>query len=171
MATFLIGGLWHGAGWTFIVWGALHGVALAIHRAWQSLGFKMNKILAWFITFNFVNIAWVFFRAKDFESAIKVLGGMFSLDNVVLPEKYFKFLAEYNEVYFRFGEVYENILGKDKTTLFIIIGFILIIFFKNSMEKMINFKPSYFNLIYMITILLVGISMMSNVSEFLYFNF
>ncbi|MGJ0360109.1 MBOAT family protein, partial [Aliarcobacter cryaerophilus] len=68
-------------------------------------------------------------------------------------------------------EVYENILGKDKTTLFIIIGFILIIFFKNSMEKMINFKPSYFNLIYMITILLVGISMMSNVSEFLYFNF
>ncbi|MGJ0366371.1 MBOAT family protein, partial [Aliarcobacter cryaerophilus] len=64
-----------------------------------------------------------------------------------------------------------NILGKDKTTIFIIIGFILIIFFKNSMEKMITFKPSYFNLVYMIIILLVGISMMSNVSEFLYFNF
>jgi hypothetical protein len=131
----------------------------------------MNKILAWFITFNFINITWIFFRAKDFESAIKVLGSMFSLDNVVLPEKYFKFLAEYNDIYFRFGTVYDNILGKDKTTIFIIIGFILIIFFKNSMEKMITFKPSYFNLIYMIIILLVGISMMSNVSEFLYFNF
>ncbi|MCT7473697.1 MBOAT family protein, partial [Aliarcobacter cryaerophilus] len=130
-----------------------------------------NKILAWFITFNFINITWIFFRAKDFESAMKVLGSMFSLDNVVLPEKYFKFLAEYNDIYFKFGTVYDNILGKDKTTIFIIIGFILIIFFKNSMEKMIIFKPSYFNLIYMIIILLVGISMMSNVSEFLYFNF
>ena len=67
--------------------------------------------------------------------------------------------------------MYDNILGKDKTTIFIIIGFILIIFFKNSMEKMMTFKPSHFNLIYMITILLLGISMMSNVSEFLYFNF
>ena len=171
LATFLIGGLWHGAGWTFIIWGALHGIALAIHRFWQSLGFKMNKILAWFITFNFINITWIFFRAKDFESAMKVLGSMFSLDNVVLREKYFKFLAEYNDIYFKFGTVYDNILGKDKTTIFIIIGFILIIFFKNSMEKMMTFKPSYFNLIYMIIILLVGISMMSNVSEFLYFNF
>ncbi|MDK2047752.1 MBOAT family O-acyltransferase [Aliarcobacter butzleri] len=171
ITTFLLGGLWHGAGWTFIIWGLLHGIALAIHRFWQSLGFKMNKILAWFITFNFINITWIFFRAKDFESAIKVLGSMFSLDNVVLPEKYFKFLAEYNDIYFKFGSVYDNILGKDKTTIFIIIGFILIIFFKNSMEKMITFKPSYFNLIYMIIILLVGISMMSNISEFLYFNF
>jgi alginate O-acetyltransferase complex protein AlgI len=108
ITTFLLGGLWHGAGWTFIIWGLLHGIALAIHRMWQSFGFKLNKILAWFITFNFVNIAWIFFRAKDFESAMKVLGGMFSLDNIVLPEKYFKFLAQYNEVYFKFGTVYTN---------------------------------------------------------------
>src|SRR5574344_2564077 len=108
ITTFLLGGLWHGAGWTFIIWGLLHGIALAIHRMWQSFGFKLNKILAWFITFNFINIAWIFFRAKDFESAMKVLGGMFSLDNIVLPEKYFKFLAEYNDIYFRFGAVYED---------------------------------------------------------------
>ena len=87
ITTFLLGGLWHGAGWTFIIWGLLHGIALAIHRLWQSLGFRMNKILAWFITFNFINITWIFFRAKDFESAIKVLGSMFSLDNVVLSKK------------------------------------------------------------------------------------
>ncbi|MDN5089969.1 MBOAT family O-acyltransferase, partial [Aliarcobacter butzleri] len=85
ITTFLLGGLWHGAGWTFIIWGLLHGIALAIHRLWQSLGFRMNKILAWFITFNFINITWIFFRAKDFESAMKVLGSMFSFDNVVLP--------------------------------------------------------------------------------------
>ena len=171
LATFLIGGLWHGAGWTFIIWGALHGIALAIHRFWQSLGFKMWTWLAWFITFNFINITWIFFRAKDFESAMKVLGSMFSLDNVVLPEKYFKFLAEYNDIYFRFGAVYEDILGKDKTTIFIIIGFILIIFFKNSMEKMITFKPSYFNLLLTVTFIIYSMFQLNKISEFLYFNF
>src|SRR5690606_36530141 len=140
LATFVIGGLWHGAGWTFVFWGFLHGLALIIHRVWTNLGFKMNTILAWFITFNFVNIAWIFFRAKEWDDAIKVLCSMFSLDNVVLPEKYFKFLIEYNEIYFRFGTVYENIVGQDNTTIFIIIGFIIVLAFKNSMAKMYKFK-------------------------------
>ena len=172
ITTFLLGGFWHGAGWTFIVWGALHGIALAIHRMWQSFGFKLNKILAWFITFNFINITWIFFRAKDFESAMKVLGGMFSLDNVVLPEKYFKFLAQYNEVYFKFGEVYTNILGKDNTTVFVILGFILVLGFKNSME----FRTIFFRmpLVYTIVLVIVTFYVISNMSkytEFLYFNF
>ena len=53
MATFILGGLWHGAGWTFVFWGFLHGMALVVHRGWKALGFTMNSILAWFITFNF----------------------------------------------------------------------------------------------------------------------
>ncbi len=82
MATFILGGIWHGAGWTFVFWGFLHGLALVIHRGWKSLGFTMPKILAWFITFNFVNIAWVFFRAKEWEDAIKVLNGMFGVEKL-----------------------------------------------------------------------------------------
>ena len=77
MTTFILGGIWHGAGWTFVFWGLLHGLALVIHRGWKSLGFTMPKILAWFITFNFINIAWIFFRAKEWNDAIKVLKGMF----------------------------------------------------------------------------------------------
>ncbi|MCT7546256.1 MBOAT family protein [Aliarcobacter cryaerophilus] len=172
LATFVIGGLWHGAGWTFIFWGFLHGLALIIHRVWTNLGFKMNTILAWFITFNFVNIAWIFFRAKEWDDAIKVLSSMFSLDNVVLPEKYFKFLIEYNEIYFRFGTVYENILGKDNTTIFIIVGFIVALAFKNSMEKMKTFylRPYLFT-IFGIIIFYYCISNMTKYTEFLYFNF
>ena len=78
-ATFVIGGIWHGAGWTFIFWGCLHGAALVVQRIWSELGFKLNKFVAWFITFNFVNIAWVFFRAKEWDDALKVLRGMFGL--------------------------------------------------------------------------------------------
>ena len=174
LATFLIGGLWHGAGWTFIIWGALHGIALAIHRFWQSLGFKMNKILAWFITFNFINITWIFFRAKDFESAIKVLGSMFSLDNVVLPEKYFKFLAEYNDIYFRFGTTYQNIFGESKTTTFILLGLLVVLAFKNSMEfYKTKFKFTIFQIILTTTFLFLSFLAirLGKSSEFLYFNF
>ncbi len=79
MITFIIGGLWHGAGWTFIFWGFLHGTALVAHRIWKKLGFTMNSILAWVITFNFINISWVFFRAKEWDDALKVISGMFGL--------------------------------------------------------------------------------------------
>lgn len=81
IATFIIGGTWHGAGWTFVFWGFFHGIALVMQRAWNQLGFKMNSMLAWFITFNFVNIAWVFFRAKEWDDALKVLDGMFFWSN------------------------------------------------------------------------------------------
>ncbi|QKE26704.1 MBOAT family O-acyltransferase [Arcobacter aquimarinus] len=172
LATFVIGGLWHGAGWTFVFWGFLHGMALIIHRAWTNLGFRMNTILAWFITFNFVNIAWVFFRAKEWEDAIKVLSSMFSLDNVVLPQKYFKFLAEYNEVYFNFGTVYTNIVGESKTTTFILVGFLVILAFKNSMEfKKIFFKSPIVYMIISIIIMAYTVSIMTKFTEFLYFNF
>ncbi|TLT03565.1 MBOAT family O-acyltransferase [Aliarcobacter cibarius] len=171
LSTFLIGGLWHGAGWTFIIWGALHGIALAIHRAWQSLGFKMWTWLSWFITFNFINITWVFFRAKDFDSAIKVLGSMFSLDNVVLPEIFsnrLSFLENYKLI---FGDVI-NTIGRGNDILnFIIISFILILFFKNSMEKMIYFYPSRKTIFLTVFCLIYGLLSLNKVSEFLYFNF
>lgn len=88
LLTFLIGGLWHGAGWTFVVWGALHGVALIIHRLWSKLGLVMPKVLAWFTTFLFVNIAWVFFRAESFESAIRMLKGLVSVDTFALSSTF-----------------------------------------------------------------------------------
>ncbi|TBW39363.1 MBOAT family protein [Azotobacter chroococcum] len=81
-ATFLIGGFWHGASWMFIIWGALHGAALIVHRLWQQLGFRLWKWLAWLVTFNFINITWVFFRAKEMDDALKVLAGMIAFEDV-----------------------------------------------------------------------------------------
>ena len=153
MATFIIGGLWHGAGWTFIFWGFLHGVALVIHRLWSNLGFKMWTWLAWLITFNFVNIAWVFFRAKEWDDALRILGAMFSLDNVVIALSL------------------ENISGDIFTILWIIAGFILVLFFKNTVEKAKELKINYKTLLFTLFCLLVALLSLNKVSEFLYFNF
>ncbi len=77
LLTFILGGFWHGAAWSFIFWGTLHGMALIVFRFWSKLGFKLWSWLAWLITFNFINVTWVFFRAEKWDDAIKVLDGMF----------------------------------------------------------------------------------------------
>lgn len=146
---FLIGGLWHGAAWTFVVWGALHGFAIVIHRCWQKLNFKLNKIIAWIITFNFVNFTWIFFRAKSFEDAMKVIRGMFFGE--------FKIDVNYLEMFF------------------IVLAFLVVLLFKNSMQIAFDkkfkftiwqiFATSFFLFISILAIRL------NNASEFLYFRF
>ena len=170
-SVFLIGGLWHGASWMFVLWGALHGVAMVIHRIWKDMGFKMHGLLAWFITFNFINITWVFFRAKHWDDALKVLGGMVSLDNFVLPQMLamkLAFLSTYGVV---FGDYLGDITGNIKTLVIIFLSLLFVLIFKNSMQKLESFKLNAFHLIFSISILLVALSVQNSVSEFLYFNF
>ncbi|MFZ3054053.1 MAG: MBOAT family protein [Sulfuricurvum sp.] len=168
---FLIGGLWHGASWMFIAWGALHGIAIVLHRAWQQMGQKMNTVLAWFITFNFINITWIFFRAKDWTQASNIIQGMMGGNGIMLPEKYAKYVGNVQESILQFGTVYEHINGKSQTTTYIILGFIMVLVLKNSMQLVEAFKPNRLNLLFTLALFLTGVSMMSRVSEFLYFNF
>lgn len=79
LATFVLGGLWHGASWMFVIWGALHGLALIVHRAWGRFGVPLPSALAWLLTFGFVNLTWVFFRAESMADALQILRGMFDL--------------------------------------------------------------------------------------------
>lgn len=74
--TFIVGGIWHGASWTFIVWGALHGLACCIQETWTEYKLGMNKTVGFIITFLFINISWVFFRAQDINTAILLLKKM-----------------------------------------------------------------------------------------------
>ena len=74
--TMLLGGLWHGASWTFVVWGGLHGVALAVNHLWSQTGFRLPRPLAWALTMLFVMTAWVLFRAPGFSAAATMLASM-----------------------------------------------------------------------------------------------
>jgi D-alanyl-lipoteichoic acid acyltransferase DltB (MBOAT superfamily) len=80
--TFILGGLWHGASWLFIIWGALHGGAIVVHRIWKQAGFSLPKWAAWLSTFLFVNTTWVFFRAHTLEDAVGILAGMVNINSI-----------------------------------------------------------------------------------------
>ena len=172
IVTFLIGGLWHGAGWTFVFWGLLHGFALVVHRMWSKVGIKLWSWIGWIITFNFVNIAWIFFRAKEWDDAIKVLGGMFSLDYIVFPSflsNKLSFLTNYVDI--QFGIFAFNISGSRLTIIWLFFTFILVINFTNTMQKSNVFQLSHKTLLLSLACLVGGILSLNRVSEFLYFNF
>ena len=73
LIVFLASGLWHGAGWTFLVWGGLHGLGQIIERAWGKSRERLPKLLRWALTFAFVSVAWVFFRAPGVSQALTLL--------------------------------------------------------------------------------------------------
>ncbi len=92
--TMVLGGIWHGAGWTFLVWGVLHGVYLAANHSWRHLwgrlgvdpgGTLVGRAVAWAITFAAVIAAWVFFRAANVPTAVGILTSMFDLQAAGTP--------------------------------------------------------------------------------------
>ena len=85
---FLISGIWHGAGWTFVVWGICHGIGVMIHRIWKKKGYSMPSWLGMFITFFFINILWVLFRADNMHEAWVIISSMFDNHQFYLSPAY-----------------------------------------------------------------------------------
>jgi D-alanyl-lipoteichoic acid acyltransferase DltB (MBOAT superfamily) len=153
--TFLIGGLWHGAGWTFVLWGALHGAAMVVHRLWKMAGGRMHRLIAWFLTFNFINLTWVFFRATDWGHALNVLRGMAGLNGIGSLE----LLRLQNPI-------------TTKYPLFVSLFFLsfpLALLMKNTSQIIPKPNRKYRALIVMAA--LVAILNLNRITEFIYFNF
>ncbi len=81
--TMLLGGLWHGAAWTFVLWGGLHGLALIVQSLWHKRAFALPSIVGWFLTMLFLCVTWVLFRAENFAQATSMLESMLGTGPVV----------------------------------------------------------------------------------------
>jgi D-alanyl-lipoteichoic acid acyltransferase DltB (MBOAT superfamily) len=167
----LISGFWHGAGWTFILWGGMHGVALVVNHLWKKRKQKMPRWLGWFITFNFVNISFVFFRARTVHDAIKVLKGMLGFADF-LPAGFTTQLHLADMFRSKFGKtLLSEIGGRNETMWGLLCALLFILLLKNSNELTERFKPSWQNLVFVILISFYAFLNMGKVSEFLYFQF
>ncbi|WP_272878254.1 MBOAT family O-acyltransferase [Helicobacter cinaedi] len=184
-----LSGIWHGAGWGFVIWGSLHGLAMVVHRIYMLLYKRLDSkvkdctcsdkagrldfknvymrfmksriyaVLCWILTFNFVNIAWVFFRAENLQGAVNLLKGMFGGE---------------------FIYTLTNITSSTMETIFCI-GFICVVSvccigFKNSVYLTQNLTYRYANLSIIFSAILFVYALLtiagrSYTPQFLYFNF
>ena len=186
MVTFLLGGLWHGAGWSFVIWGLLHGLALVIQRIWKGTGIAIPKLFCWFITFMFVNVTWVFFRAETLSDAFRILMSMVGLnfdklkwDNNSLESLFFAF-GQVMKTGFQLGD---RVLFSLLTYEYLVVFFLIAILMPNSLQmaRFVKYEGMFQMRAGRVTstviVLLLSISLyvllnMSNrVSEFIYFNF
>jgi D-alanyl-lipoteichoic acid acyltransferase DltB (MBOAT superfamily) len=76
LATMALGGLWHGAGWLFVIWGLMHGIALSVHLLWRRFMPPLPAALGWLITFAFVAFTWIFFRAGSLSGVERIIAGL-----------------------------------------------------------------------------------------------
>ncbi len=182
LVTFLIGGIWHGAGWTFIVWGALHGAALAVHRVWATVGFKLPKSAAWFCTFLFINSTWVFFRAESLADAVKILQAMLprNIETPVLINQLRQIdtSLDFTEIWAVGGPLLTTLHG----LIFIVVLPLIVLLMPNSMQ-IIRFEEYDGPLVFRTNLMMAALlgfllftSFMTFVgsvstSTFLYFNF
>lgn len=173
--TFVLGGLWHGATWMFVIWGAMHGCALVIHRMWRALGRPLPPVLAWIATFAFVNFAWVFFRAKTLDDALRVLRGMidfrsvFSYTSKTVPTSDLAWGGWLSDVLLNYMPA--SLIGQVPVYLAIFGAFVLIAQ-KNSMEMAsgpIGARKLTYGVILFATAMYFMLAATSSV--FLYFNF
>jgi D-alanyl-lipoteichoic acid acyltransferase DltB (MBOAT superfamily) len=92
ITTMLLGGLWHGAGWNFVIWGGLHGFYLTVNHAWQTMrpnthnDGRISRAAGIGLTFLAVTVAWVFFRAPDLSTAIRILEAMAGANGFAVPD-------------------------------------------------------------------------------------
>ncbi len=146
--TMLLGGLWHGAGFNFLVWGLMHGFFLACNHSWREFSKKylvlvklnnlsITKFIYLSLTLFCVVIGWVFFRASSLSNAISILGGMFGFNGIILPSNLIFLNYLYLPEAISFGDPFEvSKLPLLQAWSMILGGFCIVLFFPNVAQWM-----------------------------------
>ena len=182
MITMLLGGLWHGASWNFVVWGGLHGFYLMVNHLWRhltagiTLGGRFLRSVAVgagaLLTLASVILAWVFFRAQGFPAAVDMLQGMAGLNGVALPRafgRYFPQLSDWSlnesaSTVFSQSE-FAGVLG---AVFLLLAGYLVVCFTKNLYEMTDNRRRWLLGLTFAFTMQQI---FFGQSEEFIYFQF
>lgn len=158
MTTMVLGGLWHGAGWTFVAWGALHGLYIVVANTWRMGTSSLLSVLllrrtpfivigtglAWGLTFFCIVVAWVFFRAETFSGAIAILLGMFGANGIYMPSSYGSLLGSLKGVYVHFADtesIYLDQFYGFKQVALLVFLLLIALIFPTSTRLMAAYNP------------------------------
>ena len=181
MVVFLVSGIWHGANWTFVLWGVLNGAAVCLCKAFASRLEKMRRhiiprVLLWIVTFLCVNLLWVLFRADSVALAWEMIRKLFSFDFGALPPAYLDALqtGEFSFVTWAAGKISAGAAAAfRKGLLFAAFGFgaFASVFMKNTHERLQRFRPGLVQCAVCVVLFVWSVLALSGVSTFLYYNF
>jgi alginate O-acetyltransferase complex protein AlgI len=169
----IISGIWHGAAWTFVVFGVLNGGAIVVNHLWRKTGIKMPALLGWFITFHFFSFTLVIFRATNWSDVFKIYKGMLGLADNTFSVTASRLMGLDAPWYFSLAS---NPAQRDLWATWVLT--IMVLFFigivslaPNSMDLKDRFKPGKAVLLLQVIIFVFSVMMISKASEFLYFQF
>jgi D-alanyl-lipoteichoic acid acyltransferase DltB (MBOAT superfamily) len=182
MITMLVGGLWHGAAWTFVVWGGLHGVYLLMNHAWRALrpgpvdgpGEARPALAARLLTFTTVVVAWVFFRADSFDTAVRIERSMAGASGIALPRAWLAPIASHwgglVPAWIRTGGM--ATLGGSAELAWLAAGFAIVWGLPNTQEIMARrWAPTPAWALAAAALAFVSFLGLTSASAFIYFNF
>jgi alginate O-acetyltransferase complex protein AlgI len=161
-----IAGIWHGAGWTFLLYGVIHGLAIVIHHNWKKKKKKLSYFWGWLLTFNFVNVSFIVFRAPTLNHAKHVLLGMMGAQGFQIPKMGIGFLKNLGV---KMGPYMTN--DQNLQLAFIIFGMWAIFRVDNLSTRMNSFIPTVKWAVVTSIVFVLCIFGLNRVSEFIYFNF
>lgn len=173
---FFISGLWHGAATTFVVWGIIHGIGSIISKLLSPFTAKLPKFIRWFLTFSFVNLAWVYFRAPDLESAnlmIKQLftGGFIPV-NITMVASCMPPEGDLIQwIMLNINPSYTYYSGSIILIALMLFATVASVCFKTTAERVKSFTPSKPKLAIAIILFIWSILSLSEVAQFIYVNF
>ncbi len=173
--TFVLGGLWHGASWMFVIWGALHGAALILHRLWRGAGFRLPGWAGWVLTFLFVNVTWVFFRAQSLGDARRVLSGMVDLSTAFGPGAHRDLVANLGWIGVGGDALLQvfpaTLIGQLPVLMFIAVAMALL--FARNLNRLEETHLTTARLVFAAVLFSAGLqaTLARTTSVFLYFNF
>lgn len=173
LLVFTISGLWHGANWTFILWGIMHGIIMVFERVADSLLIKIPKVFRFMFTFLFLSMSWVYFRADSIKEANALLSKIFSFQFGQVNEQITGTILELEEMVpiQLMGGNYKNSIAGVFCILFILILCLSCLFMRNTQEKVETFKPTVRKYLTTVILLLYSLVSITGASIFLYFNF
>lgn len=169
--TMLLGGLWHGAGWTFVIWGALHGIYLSINHSWKLHGKTLPKSVGWTITFLAVVVSWVFFRARNAADAWQILQTMIGAKGIVIASNYESLFGWLSPLGVKFSQSFPYLKGGGESLIVLAALLVGVTFLPNTNQMLQWFKPNLLWVISLTTLAALCLLSLNRVSEFLYFQF
>jgi len=174
MIVFCISGLWHGASWSFVFWGFLHGVYSVITRHFKERIERRNPVYNWIVTFTFVNFAWIFFRAERMMDAVVLIKNILSFDFGAIKTEIVQ-VFQLAEVVKPIQWVFKWNIAAANPNLMLVLAYsgtlMAVLGADNAYERMKTFSGNAWNMVYTAFLLVWCIFSLSGVSTFLYFNF